>query len=1392
MTIKRLVESVAADLAVIRAELEIAKGNWNRFPAGNPKGGQFAPKGKSGAGGRHGSGSVFAGESGGLFGGSFGSLFKPKAPSPDAVKHPKVDDKGKPVNIDHPTKATGRETWRDAKATATFTPGSATPVLLNRVPLRPWKAPDTPEGWAKVAGQRPALDAHMPFIPTPGKSVGAGVVVMEPDGRVWLTTPTNAFGGYKNTFPKGTAEPGLSLQANAIKETWEETGLKVEIVGVLGDFERTTSKARFYIARRVGGTPADMGWESQAVRLAPLKNALSLLNMEHDRAILGNVRGVRLAKAAAPAKGAWTKQPRWPKGSALGGQWKSYDAAGLPMPPKLGSASNPAYAKAAAAAYDAVKAGDISVAAQLAVKYFPADKNFQMAGGKGVTYHVKEGAKTHQYAVDLLAAKNQAVVAEAAKQDAGKPIALSSMMMTGSKPGGSNPGALFTAGGETYLVKGNAQLVNGKVSSTVSNDRAKNEVMASELMKAAGVGAPDMKLVDLEGKFGGGLGVASKWMNGEKFDPSNPAHVAAAQQDFAVHAWLANYDVVGMSNDNLKIVEGKAVNIDPGGAGLFRAQGLPKLDLKEDAKEFDSMRDPKVNASAAAVYGSMTAANLAASAEKLKQMTDEKIRAIVDAHGPGNADAKKFTADLFIARRDAILAQAGLPPLNKPATPAPAPAPAPVAAPAAPAPAPAAPAKPAAPASPPVVAPSQLKNYAFIEGGSNKFWSVGTAGNLMITHYGKLGTEGQVTVKAFADANAAEAASIKLAGQKTAKGYYYNGKFPTEQKVKDAVAAATAAPPAPAAPAAPAAPPTPAKAPAQPAPSATPQAAAPAPSFKPPPAAALAQGGNIGAMAQFIQMNADKGIAPFITTADGKTKIGFGIGSSKATIGNPPKTEHGAALLAYAKEAQAHVAQMAAKTANEPTAEVKAATALGAKASVPMAMPSKPDKLSSPSNPNTKLIAGVDKIAKAGADFNAGLITKTEALALIGQPKFGSNSFGKKAAAYQASMAAALGGAPTDALGGLASGATMPKQAPAPAASSAPGKPAKAPKFDPKGISEPPSFQKWGTTGKPGPSSSDVVNKANEDAVQAILQTAKATGSIAAIEAMKFPVVDKTTGAVTGELPAKDHPSQWVKGYAQQVINEIHQQLNPPKKFRLDAGNPISAINASYPVHKGSLTGKGVKKIGYYVVLGEPGTIDNASVGITSTQTYKGGSLSEKTYSKVAQAAIAQMPATQRSALKSYCGPKSGDINQSLWKGNPTGQAKAAAQALKALAHDIEPGTVLSRKIKLYWTDLQDLLNATGKVLQEPAVSSTSIDPTQWNGNVQYKMTVGPGVKGLYVGKGSLPSGGALSPHSDEKEVLLPPNTRMLVQRVVQTNGKDPDGFHDSKYLVEVLILPSE
>lgn len=632
---------LADQLAVLRAREQIEKikfGFSNRWPAGSSKGGQFAPKSKGGG--------IAAGD----------------VKSTSGKPHPKVDDKGQPVTITRPTQASHQSTWSDPSAVATFTPGGSAPLRLNGVNFGSWGGA---KDWSKVDGTNEQIDVDYPFEPTRGKSVGAGVVILEPDGRVWLTKPTNEFGGYANTYPKGTAESGLTLQQNAIKEAWEETGLKVKIVGLLGDYERTTSKARYYLAQRVGGTPSDMGWESQAIRLSPLKQARKLLNVKVDTDILDDIE--HLMEISRLTKSSWSRQPRWPKGSALGGQWKTSGADGLTMPPVIAgglAGSNAVYQKAVNGAHVMAQGGDLTGAQNLLSKYAAANEKF--AAKQLASSHVKWGAQAHQYATQLINDATNKIKAEATADRIAGPTKLSSMTYSGAKPGGSNPGGLYTdASGAAWLVKGNKQLADGVQGLAVSNMRAANEVLAAKLLLAAGVGAPEMKLVDLQGQYGGGIGVASKMETGiETLKTSNAAHVAAAQNDFAVHAWLGNYDALGMGLDNTVIATatGKAINIDPGGALLFRAQGAlkdpytPLNGLKADAPEFETMRDTSPEQQA--IYGKMSASQLAQSAEKLKNISTDQITNLVNTYGPGDQKMKDALAQRLVERKDAILAKA--------------------------------------------------------------------------------------------------------------------------------------------------------------------------------------------------------------------------------------------------------------------------------------------------------------------------------------------------------------------------------------------------------------------------------------------------------------------------------------------------------------------------------------------------------------------------------------------------------------------------------------------------------------------------------------------------------------------------------------------------------------
>jgi len=193
------------------------------------------------------------------------------------VHHPRRDDQGRLVRIRQPSIASPLDQWLDPAAIAITVPAGTMPALLNGIALAYPSA---------TGGDEPEYFDEPPFEPPAGLAPAAGVVTLESDGRVWLVAPTNGYGGYKVTFPKGKLEPGFGHRAIARKEAWEECGLRVTLTGFLADVPRSTSHTRYYLARRIGGTPAAMGWESQAVWLVPRLRLAEVVTHAADRPLL--------------------------------------------------------------------------------------------------------------------------------------------------------------------------------------------------------------------------------------------------------------------------------------------------------------------------------------------------------------------------------------------------------------------------------------------------------------------------------------------------------------------------------------------------------------------------------------------------------------------------------------------------------------------------------------------------------------------------------------------------------------------------------------------------------------------------------------------------------------------------------------------------------------------------------------------------------------------------------------------------------------------------------------------------------------------------------------------------------------------------------------------------
>jgi ADP-ribose pyrophosphatase YjhB (NUDIX family) len=180
------------------------------------------------------------------------------------------------------SKFIGKGQLTNSNETRTFASAtSLSPETLNGILLKQWHPP---KSFKKIDGMDTSLDEPTVSVPS-GKAFSAGVLIREPDGRVWIVRPKGEYGGYKYTFPKGRVEGGLSAQATAIKEAWEESGLKVRITGYAGDYEGDTTLTRYYYATREGGDPHKFGEETEAVLLMPKSALSSFLNKERDKKI---------------------------------------------------------------------------------------------------------------------------------------------------------------------------------------------------------------------------------------------------------------------------------------------------------------------------------------------------------------------------------------------------------------------------------------------------------------------------------------------------------------------------------------------------------------------------------------------------------------------------------------------------------------------------------------------------------------------------------------------------------------------------------------------------------------------------------------------------------------------------------------------------------------------------------------------------------------------------------------------------------------------------------------------------------------------------------------------------------------------------------------------------
>jgi hypothetical protein len=204
-------------------------------------------------------------------------------------------------------------------------------------------------------------------------------------------------------------------------------------------------------------------------------------------------------------------------------------------------------------------------------------------------------------------------------------LSIKQLNKIGPKPGGSVPGAMYqdAVSADKWIVK-----------YVASEDVARNEVLAGKLYEAAGIKVPQLELVSgPEGE----IWVASKYIDDAKPDAAalkSSKRLKDLYEGYAIDAWLADWDVVGLDFDNILVQGNQAIRIDVGGSLNYRAQGTAKGSAFGDTvDEIDTLRNG-MNKQAAVVFKDISEDEIRESVKRIAQIDDDTILQLVEKFGP--------------------------------------------------------------------------------------------------------------------------------------------------------------------------------------------------------------------------------------------------------------------------------------------------------------------------------------------------------------------------------------------------------------------------------------------------------------------------------------------------------------------------------------------------------------------------------------------------------------------------------------------------------------------------------------------------------------------------------------------------------------------------------------
>lgn len=438
-------------------------------------------------------------------------------------------------------------------------------------------------------------DLHTPELFGPRQDDAAyGAVVFDDQGRVLLRRPTNEFGGYAWTWPKGKQAAGDHPIDTAVREVAEETGYTIETVGLLrGGFSSGSSTSHFFVARAVHHDPKTMHWETEAVEWLTPEEAVERIKLSSNTA--GRARDLKILEAAL------TERKKLLAGEA------TYDLS--PPQPKVEPPPAPVVTvpkKPKKAKSPAPPAPPVMPEPQL-----DAPRREQQA-------------VTPPEWIDL---------------DDGR------LRRVGGAAGSNPAGWYEDEQGKRHYVK--FPNSSGQVAADLLGRRL------SERMGLPSTGGRRVVLPD--GSVGiaseeqpltalGQLGLKKRGR--------------AERTDHLVHAVLTrNWDVVGLGYDNLLLnADGKLVVVDHGGGLLWRAQGdLKPGDFADFPAELTTLRTGTVNPTAPSVFGDITDLNLARAIRKrLKGLSNRELGQLIGEVGFTSEQRQAVSMGL-IERREYML-----------------------------------------------------------------------------------------------------------------------------------------------------------------------------------------------------------------------------------------------------------------------------------------------------------------------------------------------------------------------------------------------------------------------------------------------------------------------------------------------------------------------------------------------------------------------------------------------------------------------------------------------------------------------------------------------------------------------------------------------------------------